>query len=149
KEIFGLLKVIFRFLKEILKFFKEIFAFLRRKNAKKWLGFSKIKRKSKSEFCIHLKVSPFRKMQKTGIFWNFFRGDDFYAHFLSSKTGVWDKGFLQAPCLPPNPLFLFSMLLRTCKTTPDTENVPTFFGLHKIPVYQPHKNVNESQNSFF
>ncbi|MBR6375959.1 MAG: hypothetical protein IKR91_06980, partial [Alloprevotella sp.] len=87
KEIFGLLKVISKFLKEILKFLKEIFMFLSRKIAKMWLGFSKIKRKSEPDFCIDLKVNRFRKMQKTGIFRTKIFGDDFYARFLSSKTG--------------------------------------------------------------
>ncbi|MBR3283902.1 MAG: hypothetical protein IKI60_01090 [Alloprevotella sp.] len=87
KEIFGLLKVIPESNKEILKFLKEIFTFLRRKIAKKWLGFSKIKRKSERNFYIALKVSRFRKMQKTGIFRAKFFGDDFYARFSSSKTG--------------------------------------------------------------
>ena len=87
KEIFGLLKVISESNKEILKFLKEIFAFLRRKIAKKWLGFSKIKRKSEPDFCIRLKVSRFLKMQKTGIFRTKIFGDDFYARFLNSKTG--------------------------------------------------------------
>ena len=87
KEIFGLLKVISKFLKEILKFLKEIFTFLRRKIAEKWLGFSKIKRKSEPNFCIRLKVNSFRKMQKIGIFRTKNFGDDFYARFLSSKTG--------------------------------------------------------------
>ena len=87
KEIFGLLKVISKFLKEILKFLKEIFTFLSPKIGEKWLGFSKIKRKSEPKFCIALKLRHFRKMQKTGIFRNFFRGDDFYARFSSSKTG--------------------------------------------------------------
>ncbi|MBR6375133.1 MAG: hypothetical protein IKR91_02725, partial [Alloprevotella sp.] len=72
---------------EILKFLKEIFAFLRRKNAEKWLGFSKIKGKSEPKFYISLKVRCFLKMQKTGIFRTKFFGDDFYARFLSSKTG--------------------------------------------------------------
>ncbi|MBR6374722.1 MAG: hypothetical protein IKR91_00595, partial [Alloprevotella sp.] len=87
KEIFGLLKVISKFLKEILKFLKEIFTFLGSKKAKKWLGFSKIKRKSEPNFCISLKVRHFRKMQKTGIFRPKIFVDDFYARFLSSKTG--------------------------------------------------------------
>ena len=87
KEIFGLLKVISKFLKEILKFLKEIFAFWGLKIREKWLGFSKIKRKSEPNFCIGLKVSRFRKMRKTGIFRTKNFGDDFYARFLSSKTG--------------------------------------------------------------
>ncbi|MBR6376022.1 MAG: hypothetical protein IKR91_07310 [Alloprevotella sp.] len=87
KEIFGLLKVIPESNKEILKFLKEIFTFLGRKITEKWLGFSKIKRKSEPEFCIYLKLKCFRKMQKTGIFRTKIFGDDFYARFSSSKTG--------------------------------------------------------------
>jgi len=60
KEIFGLLKVILESNKEILKFLKEIFTFLGAKIAEKWLGFSKIKRKSEPKFCIHLKLRLFR-----------------------------------------------------------------------------------------
>ncbi|MBR6375076.1 MAG: hypothetical protein IKR91_02435, partial [Alloprevotella sp.] len=81
------LKVISEFLKEILKFLKEIFTFPRRKIANMWLGFSKIKGKSEPEFYIVLKVRPFRKLQKTGIFRTKIFGDDFYARFLSSKAG--------------------------------------------------------------
>ncbi|MBR6375018.1 MAG: hypothetical protein IKR91_02130, partial [Alloprevotella sp.] len=87
KEILGLLKVISKFLKEILKFLKEIFMFLRRKIGEKWLGFSKIKRKSEPKFCIRLKLKCFRKLQKTGIFRTKIFGDDFYARFSGSKTG--------------------------------------------------------------
>ncbi|MBR6374711.1 MAG: hypothetical protein IKR91_00535, partial [Alloprevotella sp.] len=79
--------VISKFLKEILKFLKEIFTFQGRKIAEKWLGFSKIKRKSEPNFCIDLKVRLFRKLRKTGIFRTKFFGDDFYARFSSSKTG--------------------------------------------------------------
>ena len=60
KEIFELLKVILESNKEILKFLKEIFTFLRRKIGEKWLGFSKIKRKSERNFYIALKVRHFR-----------------------------------------------------------------------------------------
>ncbi|MBR6374913.1 MAG: hypothetical protein IKR91_01585 [Alloprevotella sp.] len=87
KEIFGLLKVIPESNKEILKFLKEIFTFLGRKITEKWLGFSKIKRKSEPNLCISLKLTSFRKVQKTGIFRTKIFGDDFYARFLSSKTG--------------------------------------------------------------
>ncbi|MBR3284437.1 MAG: hypothetical protein IKI60_03880, partial [Alloprevotella sp.] len=66
---------------------KEIYMFLRPKIAEKWLGFSKIKRKSEPKFCIHLKIKRFRKMRKTGIFRTKIYGDDFYARFSSSKTG--------------------------------------------------------------
>ena len=86
KEIFGLLKVILESNKEILKFLKEIFMFLRPKIAEKWLGFSKIKRKSELNFCIALKISHFRKLRKTGIFRNFFRGDDFVGTPEALKT---------------------------------------------------------------
>ena len=87
KEIFGLLKVILESNKEILKFLKEIFTFFCGKIAEKWLGFSKNKRKSELNFYIRLKLKGFRKMQKTGIFRTKIFGDDFYARFLSSKTG--------------------------------------------------------------
>ena len=87
KEIFGLLKVISKFLKEILKFLKEIFTFLSRKIGEKWLGFSKIKRKSEPNFYIALKVSRFRKMQKTGIFRTRNFGDDFVGTPEALKTG--------------------------------------------------------------
>jgi len=87
KEIFGLLKVISESNKEILKFLKEIFTFLRQKIAEKWLEFSEIRGKSESDFCIRLKVRPFRKLRKTAIFRTKFFGDDFYARFQSSKTG--------------------------------------------------------------
>ncbi|MBR6375595.1 MAG: hypothetical protein IKR91_05115, partial [Alloprevotella sp.] len=74
-------------LKEILKFLKEIFTFLGGKIAEKWLGFSKIKRKSELNFYICLKLKCFRKLRKTGIFRTKIFGDDFYARFSSSKTG--------------------------------------------------------------
>ncbi|MBR6374755.1 MAG: hypothetical protein IKR91_00765, partial [Alloprevotella sp.] len=61
--------------------------FLRRKIGEKWLGFSKIKQKSEPKLYIALKVRCFRKMRKTGIFRTKNFGDDFYARFLSSKTG--------------------------------------------------------------
>ena len=82
-----MLKVISKFLKEILKFLKEIFMFLRQKIAKKWLGFSKIKRKSEPNFCIRLKVRLFHKMQKTGIFRTKIFGDDFVGLPEALKTG--------------------------------------------------------------
>ncbi|MBR3284511.1 MAG: hypothetical protein IKI60_04280, partial [Alloprevotella sp.] len=58
-----------------------------RKIGERWLGFLKIKRKSELNFYISLKLNHFRKLQKTGIFRAKIFGDDFYARFLSSKTG--------------------------------------------------------------
>ena len=46
----------------------------------------KKQRKFSINFRIMLKVRIFRKLQKTGIFRTKIFGDDFYAHFLSSKT---------------------------------------------------------------
>ncbi|MBR6375862.1 MAG: hypothetical protein IKR91_06485, partial [Alloprevotella sp.] len=57
------------------------------KIAEKWLGFSKIGEIISPNLRIALKLNLFRKMRKTGIFRTKIFGDDFYAHFLSSKTG--------------------------------------------------------------